>query len=487
MVSDNIVAGSVLTGQFFTGEWSSSKSAFEAVEPATGAVIGKVGLASAVDIGSASANARQAQVSWAATAPDARENILLKACEVGERYRDDIVTWIMRESGAVRLKAEIELAGTLKAIRLAAAMPSQAQGNVLPSPGGRISFVRRRPLGVIGVISPFNFPLYLAERAIAPALAVGNAVVVKPDLRTAICGGFVIARLFELAGVPKGVLQVLPGREDAGEALCKDPNVAMIQFTGSSRAGRMVGQVAGQHLKKVSLELGGKNSLIILDDADLDTAVRAAAFSAFFHQGQVCMSAGRILVQRNIFDAFSDALVRYAKTLKVGNPLDPSVALGPMINQHQLNHALTLIDRSVTEGARLLTGGKAEGLFLQPSVLAEISPTNPAYRDELFAPVAVLVPFETDVQAGQMANDTEYGLSAVIISRNIGRAMAIGEQLRTGLLHINDQTINDDVVNPFGGSGTSGNGTSIGGIANWEEFTQWQWVTIKAELQPYSL
>lgn len=344
--------------------------------------------------------------------------------------------------------------------------------------------MRRRPLGVI---SPFNFPLYLAMRAVAPALAVGNSVVLKPDPRTAVCGGFVIARLFELAGLPSGVLHVLPGASEAGAALVADPNIAMIQFTGSTGAGRKVGEAAGRNLKKVSLELGGKNSLIVLDDADLDIALANATWGVYLHQGQICMSTGRLLVQRGIYKRFLDRLVAKAASLTVGDPAQDSVHLGPLINAQQRDHVARVVQAAQQAGARLEVGGAYDGLFYQATVLSGVQPDNPAFHEEVFGPVAVVVPFDTDEDAIRLANDTEYGQSAAIISKDVGRALKLGERLRTGLLHINDQNVNDEVINPFGGVGASGNGTSIGGAANWEEFTQWQWLPLKGEAPAYSL
>jgi benzaldehyde dehydrogenase (NAD) len=417
--------------------------------------------------------------------PDERASTLRRAAQVAEDNRNEIVDWLMRESGSVRAKAEFEVAVTIKSLWESSAMPSQASGLMLPTAAGRLNMARRRPLGVIGVISPFNFPLYLAMRAVAPALAVGNAVVLKPDPRTSVSGGFTIARCFEAAGLPAGLLHVLPGGRDAGEALCKDPNVAMIQFTGSTAAGRSVGELAGKHLKKLSLELGGKNSLIVLDDADIGLAVKNACFSVYLHQGQICMSAGRILVQRSIVDEFSHQLAAKARELPVGNPTTEQVALGPLINQAQVDHVNTIVQESIAQGAKVVTGGFAQELFYQPTVLTGVSRSMSAFKEEIFGPVAVVTPFDSDDDAVTLANDTEFGLSAAVITTSIDRAIAMGEQLRVGLLHINDQTVNDEVVNPFGGVGISGNGTSIGGPANWEEFTHWQWMTIKGTPPPY--
>jgi benzaldehyde dehydrogenase (NAD) len=411
----------------------------------------------------------------------------LAVASLALRYKDEIVEWLMREGGSVRAKAEFEVALTVKAIRLAAAMPNQVQGIVLPSVEPRLSYARRRPVGVVGIIAPFNFPLYLAVRALAPAIAAGNAVVLKPDQRAAVSGGYVIARLFELAGLPSAILHVLPGGSDAGSALCIDPNIQMIQFTGSTGAGRSVGEAASKHLKKVSLELGGKNSLIICGDADLDLAVINAAWAAYLHQGQICMSAGRILVQREILEPFIERLVQKAESLPVGDPMTDTVAIGPLINTHQADHVVDVIAQSVNEGALLRCGGTVNGQFLSPAVLTNVGRDTSAFKEEIFGPVAVVVPFDTDEEAVSLANDSSYGLSAGVISKDIGRALALGNRLHCGLLHINDQTVNDDAVNPFSGIGSSGNGGSIGGVSNWELFTEWQWVTIQSEPPRYPI
>lgn len=472
-------------GKLYRGGWNASEERHEVVEPASGRELGQVGVASVKDVSAAAAAARDAQADWAGQAFDVRAKVLRNVAWLLEQRAAELADWIVRESGSIRPKADFEIGITVRCLYEAAAMPSQPQGQVLPSSADRISLCRRTPLGVVGVIAPFNFPLYLAMRAVAPALAVGNAVVLKPDLRTAVCGGFSIARLFEEAGLPKDVLHVLPGGADAGAALCSDDNVAMIQFTGSTAAGRKVGELASRHLKKVSLELGGKNTLIVLDDADLDLAASNAAWGAYLHQGQICMTAGRILVQRKVAGAFADKLAARARQLPVGDPATSQVALGPLINVQQRDHAKDIVARSVAAGARLEAGGEHDGLFFQPTVLSGVQPGMAAFEEEIFGPVAAITPFDSDDEAVALANRTAYGLSAGVLSASLTRAMAIGNRLRVGLLHINDQTVADDVVNPFGGRGISGNGTSIGGPANWEEFTQWQWVTIKGSATPY--
>ncbi len=475
------------SGKAFDGGWRPLSATADVVEPGAGAIVGSVAIADAADIADACSAARAAQRGWATMPYEARAAILRAVARELEDNRAEVIDLIVRESGSIIPKAEFEVGATIKALYEASAMPSQSHGEVLPSQEGRISIARRRPIGVVGVISPFNFPLYLAMRAVAPALAVGNAVVLKPDPRTAVCGGLTIARMFEKAGLPAGALQVMPGGGDAGAALCADRNVGMIQFTGSTGAGRKVGEAAGRHLKKVSLELGGKNSLIVLDDADLELAVKNTSWGAYLHQGQICMAAGRVLVQKGIAEKFTAALAAHAAALPVGDPRSGQVALGPLINAAQCAHAQAILDASVAQGAKLLAGGTADGLFFKPTVLTGVTPGMPAFEEEIFGPVASITVFDRDEEAITLANDTDFGLSAAIITNDIGRALAIGERLNTGLLHINDQTVNDDVVNPFGGVGASGNGSSIGGPANWEEFTQWQWLTIKGTPPAYPL
>lgn len=487
MAEQAFLPAATWSGKQFDGQWRAGAGVQDVIEPATGKVLGRIGLADPVQIAASAAAAAHAQREWADAPYETRAQVLRRAAQLAEAHADEIVDWLVRESGSTRLKAASEARISAKVVHEASALPSRSVGEVLPSQPGRLNLARRRPLGVVGVISPFNFPLYLAIRAVAPALALGNAVVLKPDPRTAVCGGFVIARLFELAGLPAGVLHVLPGDGAAGAALTSDPNIAMIQFTGSTGAGRKVGEAAGRHLKKVSLELGGKNSLIVLDDADIELAVANTAWGVYLHQGQICMATGRVLVQRGIYRRFLEKLVAKAESLSVGDPATVDVALGPLINAQQRDHAARIVAEAAAAGAQLETGGTFRNLFFEPTVLSGVDRDNPAFREEIFAPVAVVVPFDSDEEAVALANEGEYGLSMAIVSGNVGRALKLGERLRTGLLHINDQTVNDEVINPFGGVGASSNGTSIGGPANIEEFTQWQWLTIKGEAPAYPL
>lgn len=474
-------------GKAFLGEWSATDGGVTDVsDPATRAVLGSVGIGAASDIAKAARAAHLAQPSWAAKLPQERAAILNKAADLLERNGEELIGWIMRESGSIQPKAAIEIEHGAAFVRHAAAVALEPNGILLPSmEPGRSNTAKRVPHGVVGVISPFNFPLVLSIRAIAAALAVGNAVVHKPDPRTAVSGGIIIARIFEDAGLPAGVLHVVPGGADAGEAMCADRNIAMISFTGSAAGGSKVGEVAGRHLKKVQLELGGKNSLIVLDDSDLDVAASNAAWGAFLHQGQICMSTGLVLAQKSIAEGLANRIAEKARHLPAGDPSSGRVALGPIISDAQVAKIQSIVDDAVAKGARLLAGGSHDGRYYQATVLADVKPGMLAFEEEIFGPVACIVSFETDDDAVALANLSEYGLAAGVISGSIARARAVGEQLNVGQLHINDQTVNGGPFAPFGGRGRSGNGSRVSGPAIWEEFTQWVWTSEKPRATPY--
>ena len=473
-------------GRAFFADWAgTSAGVIDVRDPATDAVIAMVGVGGADDIARAAQQARAAQPAWARTLPAERARILNKAADLLEANSAELIPWIMRESGSIQPKAGIEIEHGALFIRHAATLATQPMGVMLPAMDGRSNHARRVPHGVVGVISPFNFTLVLSVRAIAAALACGNAVLHKPDPRTPIAGGIIIARIFEDAGLPKGVLQVVPGGAEAGEAMCRDPNIAMISFTGSAVAGAKVGEVAGRHLKKVQLELGGKNALIVLDDADLDIAASNAAWGAFLHQGQICMATGLILAHHSVADALTERLVTKAAHLPVGDPSTGQVALGPIISDNQVASIQKIVDDAVAKGAKLLAGGTHQGRFYAATVLAGVKPGMLAFEEEIFGPVACVVSFSSDAEAVALANASDYGLAAGVISSDLGRAMAIGEQLNVGQLHINDQTVNGGPFAPFGGRGKSGNGSRIGGPADIEEFTQWQWISTKAQASAY--
>jgi benzaldehyde dehydrogenase (NAD) len=328
--------------------------------------------------------------------------------------------------------------------------------------------------------------MILAARSVAPALALGNAVVLKPDPRTAVGGGIALARLFEEAGLPDGLLHVLPGGADVGEALVADPHVRVVSFTGSTAAGRRVGVLAAEHFKRAHLELGGNSALIVLGDADLGPAVSAGAWGSFLHQGQICMTTGRHLVHDSIYDDYVAALAEKADHLPVGDPAGGQVALGPLIDAGQRDKVHALVTASVESGARLAAGGTYERLFYRPTVLAETTPDVPAYAHEVFGPVAPVTRFSTEDEAVKLATDTEYGLSLGILTRDAAHGLELAARIPTGIAHINDQTVNDEATAPFGGVGVSGTGARFGGArANIEAFTETRWITLRRTIAPY--
>jgi benzaldehyde dehydrogenase (NAD) len=479
----NFIDHTLWREHLYSNGWRAASASADVIEPATGTVLTRTGRAVVADVSTSAVAAASAQPAWAALPPRERAAVFSRAAALFEQHFDELALFIARETGGIVPKGQHEVREAAAFCHLAAAMPMQAQGQVLPSTPGRWSIARRVPHGVVGVISPFNFPLILTLRVVAPALAAGNAVVIKPDPRTPVSGGLLIAQVFERAGLPAGVLQVLPGGADVGEALVTDANVAMISFTGSAGVGRHIGALAGRHLKKVSLELGGSNALIVLDDmssdADLDLAAGNIAWGAWLHQGQICMASNRVLVHESIADAITARLVAKATHLPVGDGASGQVALGPLIDERQRDRVHATVQASVKAGARLLAGGTYERLFYKPTVLAGVKPGMPSFDDETFGPVVNLTTFKTDDEAVALANTGHGGLAAAVISRSVGRAMAVGQQLRAGMVHINDQTVNDDATNPFGGPGAAGNGNSHGGPGDWEQFSTWQWVTVK--------
>ncbi len=470
-------------GNAFDGGWRTRLAdSRDVLEPATGLLLWRTGIANGPDMAAAIGRAQVAQPGWAATPPRERAAVLLRAAALFEQHFDALALLIARETGGLLAKGQHEVREAVVLCRLAAALPMQSQGDVLPSSPGRLSIARRVPRGVVGVISPFNFPLILGLRSVAPALALGNAVVLKPDVRTPASGGYLIARVFQEAGLAPGALQVLPGGAEAGEVLVADPRVPMIAFTGSPVVGRRIGELAGRHLKKVSLELGGANNLIVLEDADLDAAASAVAFGAWFHQGQICMASNRVLVHQSIAEALKARLVAKAGQLPVGDGASGQVALGPMIDGPQLARFDALVQDTVRQGATLEAGGTHRGLCYQPTVLSGVRPGMRSFDEEPFGPLVNLVSFGSDDEAVALANTSQGGLAAAVISPDVGRAMAIGERLNAGMVHVNDQTVNDECTNPFGGPGLGGNGSAVGGAADLDEYTRWQWLTVKAAL-----
>lgn len=484
--SKDLFSGVDWQGKIFNGSWSDgSGGKHQVIEPGTGEPLATVGMANPEDVARSAAIAKTAQKDWAKCSPQERAAVLRRVADLLQQNQQEIARWLVREAGGTRAKSEFEVLQAINFTIEAAAIATQPPGLVLPSAFPRISLATRVPRGVIGVISPFNVPLLLSMRAVAPALSLGNSVVLKPDLRTPITGGLIIAQVFREAGLPSGLLHVLPGAGETGQALCQDQNIAMISFTGSTETGRKVAELAGKHLKKVTLELGGKNSIVILEDADLDLAASNVAWSSWLHQGQICMTAGRVLVHEKLAGGLVERLVEKANRLPVGNPYTEEVALGPLIDQRQLERVDAIVQDSIKQGAALRAGGTYHRLFYSPTVLEKVTPSMRAFREEIFGPVASITTFNRDEDAIALAADTEYGLSAGVISGSVEHALAVARQLPVGMTHINDQPVDDEAVVPFGGIGASGNGARHGGPSNWDEFTEWRWMTIQDKAHPY--
>lgn len=478
-----LLDGADWQGKIYSGGWRGGRGGTtSSIEPATGVSLAQIGLANAEDVADAVMRAAAAQRGWAATPGPVRAALMRRAAGILEANRAEFERWLVREGGSVPGKAAFEVDLVLGEFWEAAALPTQPWGHLLPtSEPGRESFSRRVPIGVVGVISPWNFPQILSMRAVAPALALGNAVILKPDIQTAVSGGALFAWLFEEAGLPENLFHVLPGAAEPGAAIADHPGIGMVSFTGSTAVGRQVGAAAGRALKRVSLELGGNNALIVLDDADLEIASSAGAWGAFLHQGQVCMTAGRHIVLEAVAEQYLDLLATRAARLPVGDPFTEQVALGPLINANQIANVDRIVRETVAAGAELRAGGTHHGLFYAPTVLAGVTSSMPAFREEIFGPVAPVIVVRDEEEAIAVANDTEYGLVAAIQTGSVERGRRVADRLSTGIVHINDQTLNNDAYAPFGGTGASGNGARFGTQSSWDEFTQWQWITTRAQ------
>ena len=471
----------------YLGRWvETSDTRSPVMEPATGATLLEVADATPELVRESASQAALAQKAWAATPFEQRAAVLRKFADLLEARADEINYWNIRECGSIGPKAGWELQATCDQARMSAALAHEPNGQIFPSSlPGRRNYWERVPIGVVGVIAPWNFPLLLGLRSVLPALAVGNSVLLKPDPQTPVTGGLIVAELFEEAGLPEGVLHVLTGGAAVGEAVVDAPEVGMVSFTGSTAVGRKIGERCGAQLKRCALELGGNNAMIVLDDAVIDAVGSCAAWGAFLHQGQICMQAGRHLVHRSLADQYAEKLTERAKALVSGDPMTGQVHLGPLINDTQAAKVERIVQESVAQGAIILAGGHREGRYFDATVLGGVTPDMPAFREEIFGPVAPITVFDSDEEAIALVNASDYGLSAAIHSRNTARAVRVADQLRTGMVHVNDQTVNNEFHVPFGGMGASGNGSRFGGPVNLEEFTQARWVSVMEQSIAY--
>ncbi|TIC82666.1 aldehyde dehydrogenase family protein [Nocardioides sp. GY 10127] len=472
-------------GRFYADGWRQGTEVADIVSPSTGATLGRYATASPDDLDRAVERAVEAQRTWARTPAQERAAVLRRAGLLLEQHQSLLAEWLASEAGSALGKAGFEAGLVAAEFHQAAATAMMPYGQLLQTDRPRLSMARRRPVGVVGVISPFNFPAILSARSIAPALALGNAVVHKPDPRTTVSGGLFFAAVLEEAGLPAGLFSVLPGGADVGAALVDHPQVPVLSFTGSTAAGRAIGRRAGELLKRAHLELGGNNALVVLDDVDVAAAASAGAWGSFLHQGQICMTTGRHLVHERVHDAYVAALAEKARNLPAGDPAS-GAPLGPIIDSGQLSKVDALVQATVAAGARLEAGGTHDGLFYAATVLSGVRPEHPAFREEVFGPVAPVVPFSDLDELTDLVNSSEYGLSLGILTGDAYRGFELAERFESGIVHVNDQTVDDEAHAPFGGTGASGTGSRFGGHeANIEAFTETQWITVQGSIARY--
>jgi acyl-CoA reductase-like NAD-dependent aldehyde dehydrogenase len=465
---------------FIGGQWRAASTTFDDSNPATGEVWREVADATQGDAIEAIEAARDTQPAWAGLPHGERSRVVFEVGRALDARQDEIVDALVDEGGAWIGKAMFEIGYVGGITQAAAAAAHMVSGEILPSDSGKLSLVVREPVGVVTVISPWNFPLLLSMRAVAFALAVGNAVVLKPSEETPVAGGLLIAKLFEDAGLPPGVLNVVTCSRDhvgeVGESLVAHPAIGAVSFTGSTAVGREVASLGGRNLKKLALELGGKDALLVLDDADIERAVGAATFGSFMHAGQICMSTERVLVDESIAEDFTERFVARTKTLTVGDPR--ANPIGPVINEKQATKIRGHIDEAVAKGATVLTGGGSDGLFFEPTILADVTPDMAVFTDETFGPVAPVVIVSSEDEAIKLANDSAYGLSAGVITANEERGLTVARRLESGMVHVNDTSVYDEPNAPFGGVKSSGVGRH-GGKAGIEAFTNTRWLTVE--------
>lgn len=465
---------------FIDGKWtpSSDGEILEDLNPATGEVFAKFHTAGAADVERAIAAAQTAFQTWGNTLAADREAILLKAADALEKRLPEFVDVLIDESGSAVGKATFEASWVVKLFRSAAGECRRIMGESIPADTpGLLSFTVRRPLGVIAGITPFNFPFLLAAKKVAFALAAGNTFVLKPTSVTPVIG-LKIAELFEEIGLPPGVLNVIPGSgRVVGEKLVTDPRVRLVTFTGSTAVGKHLAGLAGRHLKRITLEMGGKGPLIILRDADLDYAVDAACFGVFMHQGQVCMAGSKVIVEEPVYEEFCEKFAAKAKTIPVGNPRE-KVVVGPLIDIKQVDVLNAHVNDAKAKGARVLCGAVSDGPYYQPTVLADVTAEMRVYTEESFGPLVSVIKVADSEEALRIANDTEYGLSAAVMTNDLQKAVDLSLRLQSGMVHVNSSTIYDEFHSPFGGIKDSGFGRE-GGKWSMEEMTELKWITIQ--------
>ncbi|ETA71690.1 MULTISPECIES: aldehyde dehydrogenase [Mesorhizobium] len=466
---------------------ASGAAAYERMDPFTGKLATRAAAASVADANAAVDAAAAAFATWSKTGPGERRALLSRAADVMASKVGEFTKLMMEETGATAPWAGFNVMLAANMLREAAAMTTQISGEIIPSDKpGTLAMAIRQPAGVCLGIAPWNAPVILGTRAIAMPLACGNTVVLKAS---EMCPGThrLIGQVLVEAGLPKGVINVVTNdpRDAAAivEALVAHPSVKRVNFTGSTKVGRIIAELAGRHLKPALLELGGKAPLLVLDDADIDAAVNAATFGAFMHQGQICMSTERLIVDERIADEFVSKLAARASSLPAGDPRG-HVVLGSLISSQAADKMEELIADAVAKGAKLVAGGKRTGTVVEATLLDHVTPAMRVYAEESFGPVKPVIRVKGEDEAVRVANDTEYGLSSAVFSRDIKRAMAVAARIEAGICHINGPTVGDEAQMPFGGVKGSGYGR-FGGKASIPEFTDLRWVTIEDPGQHY--
>jgi acyl-CoA reductase-like NAD-dependent aldehyde dehydrogenase len=461
-----------------------SIATFDRHDPVTGAVA-TTSTAMTVDQAKAAADAAQAALpAWSALGPNARRAFLSKAAAALEAKADAFVEAMMGEIGATEGWARFNLMLAASMVREAAALTTQVAGEVIPSDKpGCLAMAIREPAGVVLGVAPWNAPIILGVRAIATPLACGNTVVLKAS-ETCPRTHSLIIEAFADAGLPDGVVNVVTNAPaDAPAiigALIDHPAVRRINFTGSTAVGRIIARRAAEHLKPVLLELGGKAPLIVLEDADLDEAVKAAAFGAFMNQGQICMSTERIIVVEAVADAFVEKFQAKVATLTVGDPRQGKTPLGAVVDLKTVTHVEGLIADALAAGAVQVNGGPSSGVLMPAAVIDRITPDMKLFREESFGPVVGVIRARDEAHAVELANDTEYGLSAAVFTRDTARGLRVARQIKSGICHVNGPTVHDEAQMPFGGVKGSGYGR-FGGKAGIEAFTELRWITIETQ------
>jgi len=457
---------------------------FTRINPLTGEPATKAAAASVEDAHRAAEAADAAFPQWSALGPNPRRALLNKAAEALEARADQFVAAMMSETGSTEMWTRFNLMLAAGMVREAAALTTQIGGEVIPSDKpGCLAMALREPVGVILGIAPWNAPIILGVRAIAVPLACGNTVILKASEMCPRTHAL-IAEAFVEAGLPAGAVNLVTNApENAGEvvgALIDHPAVRRINFTGSTAVGRIIAKRAAEHLKPVLLELGGKAPLIILEDADLDEAVNAAAFGAFMNQGQICMSTERIIVVDSVADAFAEKFRAKASNLACGDPREGKTPLGAVVDQRTVSHVNALIEDALTKGARALTGGRSDSVLMCATVIDGVTSEMNLYRDESFGPIVAIMRAKDEEDAIRLANDSEYGLSAAVFTRDTARGLKVARRIRSGICHVNGPTVHDEPQMPFGGVGASGYGR-FGGKAGIDSFTELRWLTIETE------